>query len=116
MQSSPDPDLICTMPVRTCGLLVLLSWAFVASVHAADDDRYDAAKLEARSKDYPFDDELRVLAGDLTSTDYRKVLDTMIPTDLEAEWQRVPTADNYLTFLARHGGTEKVFAAPARKA
>lgn len=101
------------MPHRP-GLYVLVL-AIIVSVplRGADDDRYDVARLEARSKEYPFDDELRVLARDLTSADYRKVLETMIPTDLEAEWQRVATADNYLTFLAKHGGPDRVLASPA---
>ncbi len=67
-------------------------------------------ELEARSSEHPFDDELRLLALDLASPDFQQVLDTMIPTDLEAEWQRVATADNYQTFVVRNGGTDKVTA------
>lgn len=60
--------------------------------------------------------ELQVLSRDLTSDEYRAVLPTMIPTDLEAEWERVGTPDNYLLFLEKHGGKEKVLADPRLKA
>lgn len=103
------------MLVRTLCLALPFSCFVLAIALGADDDRYDIAKLEARSKDFPFDDELRVLARDLTSPAFRQVLETMIPTDLEAEWQRVATADNYQTFLVKHGGIEKVLAAPPLK-
>jgi len=65
---------------------------------------------------FPLSTELAVLERDLTSGDYRAVLATMIPTDLEAEWQRVATSDNYLAFLEQHGGQAKVAADPALKA
>ena len=65
---------------------------------------------------YPYGVELGVLARDLTSSEYREVLETMIPTDLEAEWLRVATPDNYVTFEARHGGSENVLADPELKA
>ena len=65
---------------------------------------------------YPFDLLLSVLERDLTSPEYRAVVDTMIPTDLAAEWKRVATPDNYEAFLAKHGGPEKVQADPALKA
>jgi|GEM_PF-4342188 len=65
---------------------------------------------------YPLGFTLRLLERDLSSKDYAVVLETMIPTDLEAEWKRVATADNHETFLAQHGGKEKVLADPALKA
>jgi hypothetical protein len=37
----------------------------------------------------------------------------MIPTDLEAEWQRVATSDNYFVFAEQHGGQAKIAADPA---
>ncbi len=39
----------------------------------------------------------------------------MLVTDLAAEWQRVATADNADSFLARHGGKEKVLTDPLLK-
>lgn len=93
-------------------MMVLLLANFVPPSHSLADA---AASLQARSKEYPFDDELRVLAEDLASPIYRRVLDTMIPTDLEAEWQRVATRDNYQKFLTNHGGKETVLADPALK-
>ena len=68
------------------------------------------------SDPYPLGLSLRLLERDLTSQDYAIVLETMIPTDLEAEWKRVATADNHEAFLARHGGKEKVVADPGLKA
>jgi outer membrane protein assembly factor BamB len=61
---------------------------------------------------YPLSTELAVLERDLTSPDYRTVLGTMIPTDLEAEWQRVATSDNYRVFAEQHGGAAKIAADP----
>jgi outer membrane protein assembly factor BamB len=60
---------------------------------------------------YPLGPTLKVLADDVKSQSYRKlVLEKMIPTDLAAEWQRVETADNPDSFLTKHGGKEKVLA------
>jgi outer membrane protein assembly factor BamB len=39
----------------------------------------------------------------------------MLITDLAAEWQRVATDDNPESFLAAHGGKDKVFADPGLK-
>ncbi len=62
---------------------------------------------------YPLDPQLKVLAQDVQSPRYRQlVLEKMLITDLAAEWQRVATADNAESFLARHGGKEKVLADP----
>jgi outer membrane protein assembly factor BamB len=62
---------------------------------------------------YPLDPQLKVLARDVESPSYRKlVLEKMLITDLAAEWQRVATADNPDSFLAKHGGKEKVLADP----
>ncbi len=68
------------------------------------------------SDPYPLSTELTVLERDLTSGDYRSVLATMIPTDLEAEWQRVATSDNYLAFSEQHGGQAGIAADPALRA
>jgi outer membrane protein assembly factor BamB len=67
----------------------------------------------AIDRKYPLGPQLRVLAGDVKSPAYRKlVTEKMLLTDLAAEWQRVATADNAESFLARHGGKEKVLADP----
>src|SRR5690349_22030883 len=76
----------------------------------------DLATWEARSKDYPFGIELRLLAHDVGDEDYLRVLGTMIPTDLAAEWLRVASPDNYVTFAAAQGGAEKVNADPKLQA
>jgi outer membrane protein assembly factor BamB len=60
---------------------------------------------------YPLAPQLKVLAADVKNEKYRKlVLETMLITDLAAEWQRVATADNPESFLQKHGGKEKVLA------
>ena len=62
-------------------------------------------------KKYPLDDPLRVLAADVESAKYRKlVTEEMLATDLAAEWQRVATVDNVESFLEKHGGRDKVLA------
>jgi outer membrane protein assembly factor BamB len=67
-------------------------------------------------KKYPLGPQLRVLAADVNSLKYRKlVTDKMLLTDLGAEWQRVATADNADSFLAAHGGKDKVLADPVLK-
>ncbi len=76
----------------------------------------DEPATDADSERYPLGLSLRQLERDLTSKDYAAVLETMIPTDLEAEWRRVATADNHETFLAQHGGKEQVLADPGMKA
>lgn len=65
---------------------------------------------------YPLDPVLKVLADDVRNPSYRElVLKKMLITDLAAEWQRVQTADNPDSFLAKHGGKEKVLADPELK-
>src|SRR5437867_8078375 len=65
---------------------------------------------------YPLDPQLKVLAGDVKNEKYRKlVLESMLITDLAAEWQRVATADNADSFLEKHGGKERVLADPDLK-
>src|SRR5947209_5397275 len=65
---------------------------------------------------YPLDPQLKVLAHDIQSPRYRQlILEKMLITDLAAEWQRVATADNADSFLAKHGGKEKVLADPLLK-
>lgn len=75
------------------------------------------AVLALASQDDPhaFSLQLRTLEKDVTGTEYAKVVEAMIPTDLEAEWQRVATPDNYLAFEKKHGGPEKVAAEPKLK-
>jgi len=51
---------------------------------------------------------LRVLAQDVVSRDYQEIVRTMLITDLEEEWKRVATPDNYIVFMQIHGGRERV--------
>jgi outer membrane protein assembly factor BamB len=92
------------------GLAVILTG--FAAISAAGDS---SAQPPAANQ-YPLSTELAVLERDLSSGDYRAVLATMIPTDLEAEWQRVATADNYLVFAEQHGGAAKIAGDAALKA
>src|SRR5262249_3831222 len=67
-------------------------------------------------KKYPLDPQVRVLAEDVQSDRYRKlVTQQMLVTDLAAEWQRVAPADNPESFLEMHGGKDKVLADPDLK-
>jgi len=100
------------VPIVVCaaGLLFVAGGTlFHASARGpgSNPDQPDAAALNP---------ELRVLERDLTSSEYREVLETMIPTDLAAEWWRVATPDNYLLFLRAHGGKEAVLADEKLKA
>src|SRR6478752_7540947 len=70
----------------------------------------------AVGEDFPLSLQLQELERDLGSADYARVLKTMIPTDLAAEWQRVATPDNYLLFAREHGGIEAVERQPELKA
>jgi outer membrane protein assembly factor BamB len=88
------------------GLLPLLAWAFAATIARPDD-------IDSK---YPLGPQLRVLAADVKSPSYRMLVnEKMLITDLAAEWQRVVTADNPDSFLAAHGGKDKVLADPALK-
>ncbi|HEX4150109.1 MAG TPA: PQQ-binding-like beta-propeller repeat protein, partial [Pirellulales bacterium] len=69
-----------------------------------------AAPQAASDGQYPLDDRTRVLAEDIESPAYQKLVDEMLLTDLAAEWQRVETADHPDHFLQQHGGREKVLA------
>jgi hypothetical protein len=95
--------------LATVRVVVLLAGLATAAIAG------DASSKPAAESQYPLSNELAVLERDLTSGDYRAVLATMIPTDLEAEWQRVATADNYLVFAEQHGGEAKLTADPALK-
>lgn len=63
---------------------------------------------EKNSLEYPFGDELHLLAIDAVAPEYEVLLDKMIRTDLDAEWQRVATVDNYQTFAEQYGGIDTV--------
>jgi outer membrane protein assembly factor BamB len=91
-----------------CAVLV------VGALSAGDPDR--SATEEKSTSQYPLGLELQVLARDLTSKEYLAVLETMIPTDLAAEWLRIGTPDNADAFVAAHGGREAVLADPELKA
>lgn len=82
--------------------LMLLVLAVSLPCRAADDI----------DRKYPLGDQLRVLADDVESPAYRKLVGKMLSTDLAAEWQRVETLDNAASFLEKHGGRDKVLADP----
>jgi outer membrane protein assembly factor BamB len=91
------PTWIAILPFIVC----------VPFIAGADDDI---------DRKYPLDAQLAVLSRDITNDTYRKlVLEKMLITDLAAEWQRVATADNADSFLAQHGGKDKVDADPDLK-
>src|SRR5437016_8941836 len=95
------------MSTRFATLLLVIGAACVSPCVNADDDI---------DRKYPLDPQLAVLARDVTSDSYRKlVLEKMLITDLAAEWQRVATADNADRFLTQHGGQDKVNADPDLK-
>jgi outer membrane protein assembly factor BamB len=73
-------------------------------------------RAEDIDRKYPLGPQLRVLAEDVRSPSYRKlVTEKMLSTDLAAEWQRVETEDNAEGFLKEHGGKAKVLADPDLK-
>lgn len=73
-------------------------------------------RAEEPADPYPFSNELRVLAEDVASPEYRRLVDEMLITDLLAEWQRVETPDSSDRFLQQHGGRERVLSDPALRA
>ncbi len=86
------------MPIQ---MLVLIAPFFAPAATLADDI----------DQKYPLGPQLRVLAADVESPKYLKlVTEEMLSTDLAAEWQRVETDDNAESFLEKHGGKEKVEA------
>lgn len=95
------------LSLTAVGLIVCL--AGLTPIAAAGE----ATAKPAEANQFPLSKELAVLERDLTSGDYRAVLATMIPTDLEAEWQRVATSDNYLVFAEQHGGAAKIASEPS---
>lgn len=112
----------------TTWTLVLLLAAAPAAVADQSDAKRRPGDQEARGQalpnpneaqdtreEYPLGDQLRVLAEDVLSPDYRKLVDEMLITDLQAEWQRVETEDNAESFLTEHGGRDKVLADPGLK-
>ena len=102
----------------TIGCLVLLLFisqfgAFAIGADTAQST--DLSRWTERSPDHPFDDELRLLATDVINPAYEQLLGKMISNDLDAEWLRVDTVDNYQSFLEQHGGKDKVLADPKLK-
>jgi outer membrane protein assembly factor BamB len=93
-------------PLRRASVLSLGLLAVAVAAPRADDI----------DQKYPLDPQLKVLADDVKSERYRRlVLEKMLLTDLAAEWQRVATADDADGFLEKHGGKDKVFADPDLK-
>lgn len=99
------------MGIRCLGLLVIVIATGSLRIAAAQD----LARWEQRSEAYPLGIELRLVAHDVGDPDYLRVLGTMIPTDLAAEWRRVASPDNFATFVAAHGGPDQVAADPKLK-
>jgi outer membrane protein assembly factor BamB len=67
-----------------------------------------ASKGQNTEEAYPFGIQLRVLARDVVSRDYQEIVQAMLTTDLQEEWKRVATPDNYVIFMQIHGGRERV--------
>ncbi len=67
---------------------------------------------QSQGDPYPLSQQLRQIEKDLASAEYQAVVAAMIPTDLEAEWQRVATPDNYHAFEKAHGGRDAVARDP----
>jgi outer membrane protein assembly factor BamB len=73
--------------------------------------------VSAQQEDtYPLGTQLRVLAADVESADYQAIVDAMLTTDLQEEWKRAATPDNYITFAATHGGLQSIQADPTLNA
>lgn len=89
-----------------------MRWVFALAVFAV------AASSPADEIDrkFPLSDQMRVLVDDASSPSYRKLVDEMLMTDLNAEWQRSETDDGSERFLQEHGGRDKVLADPALRA
>jgi outer membrane protein assembly factor BamB len=79
-------------------LLIILSGLFGSCMQRHD------------SSSYPLGIEIRSLAEDIESQSYRDIIKTMTKEDLDEEWKRVATPDNYQVFLENHGGLKKVLA------
>src|ERR1700678_1408120 len=69
-----------------------------------------AAAADPGDAKFPLGPQLRVLADDVESPAYRRLIDEMLLTDLNAEWARVETEDNAARFLEQHGGRDAVLA------
>jgi outer membrane protein assembly factor BamB len=95
------------MRCRPLVCIVTVSVALAGLARAADPP---PGAVDEIDKKFPLGDELRVLAEDAFSPEYRKLVDRMLITDLAAEWQRVETRDSAEGFLEKHGGREKVLA------
>ena len=93
--------------LRSMVLLTLTCLATVAAI-SADDDAPEDNSLQLSLR-------LQRLEADLTDPEYAAVVETMIPTDLAAEWERVATPDNYHLFAQQHGGMEQINANPELK-
>jgi len=87
-------------------LSILGAAAGLPQLVSGADEQNQSSAIER----YPLGLSLKLLERDLTSKEYADVLETMIPTDLAAEWKRVGTADNHEAFLEEHGGQAKVLA------
>lgn len=95
------------MPVVNPSAVVATSLLLFTACALAGEDASDAK--------YPLDEPTRVLAEDVASPAFQKLVDDMLLTDLAAEWQRVETADSPARFAQRHGGLDHVMADPELK-
>ena len=68
------------------------------------------------SSSYPLGVELHALKQDIESQSYRDLVSTLTQLDLDEEWKRVATPDNYIAFREDHGDLEKVLADDELKA
>lgn len=89
---------------------VLLATTAVADPPAAQQSADQQPAHQQIDKKYPLGEQLRVLAADVDNPAWRKLVDQMLVTDLNAEWQRVESGDTAASFLEKHGGKEKVMA------
>ncbi|MEK6262170.1 MAG: PQQ-binding-like beta-propeller repeat protein [Planctomycetota bacterium] len=101
----------CSLFVRLSLPCLSLLCGVALSVRA-EDAKPPVGEAEA----YPLGSLMKVLEQDLTSPEYRVILDGMIPTDLAAEWKRVTVPDNAEVFAHANGDRDKVQADPKLKA
>ena len=91
--------------IMFCAISCVASIALLSADDASQEN--DRLQLSLR---------LQQLEADLTDPDYAAIVETMIVTDLAAEWERVATPDNYHLFAQERGGMDKINADPALKA
>jgi outer membrane protein assembly factor BamB len=91
------------------------SGAFLLLLAAGVLISVSTSTVQVTEEDYPFGIQLRVLAQDVVSPEYQEIVKAMIRTDLQEEWKRVATPDNYVVFMQTHGGRDRVLGNAALK-